>query len=50
MFAGPTDSLVIADATADAEFVALGPRRAGRARGYNSPVWLVTSDRHWPTG
>ncbi len=31
MFAGPTDSMVIADAGADAEMVACGPRRAGRA-------------------
>ena len=31
MFAGPTDSMVIADGSADAELVACGPRRAGRA-------------------
>ncbi len=44
MFAGPTDSLIIADSTADAEFVALD--LVGQAEhGYNSPVWLVTSDR-----
>ena len=44
MFAGPTDSMVIADATADAELVAHD--LVGQAEhGYNSPVWLVTSDR-----
>ena len=44
MFAGPTDTLVIADATADAEIVAwdlVGQAEHGR----DSPVWLVTSDR-----
>ena len=35
MFAGPTDSLIIADATADAEFVALTVGQA--EHGYNSP-------------
>ncbi|WP_395005576.1 histidinol dehydrogenase [Cypionkella sp.] len=44
MFAGPTDSMVIADATADAAMVAAD--LVGQAEhGYNSPVWLVTSDR-----
>ncbi|UWQ92793.1 histidinol dehydrogenase [Rhodobacteraceae bacterium M382] len=44
MFAGPTDSLVIADATADPRTVAWD--LAGQAEhGYNSPVWLVTDDR-----
>ena len=44
MFAGPTDSLVIADATADADIVAAD--LVGQAEhGYNSPVWLVTDDR-----
>jgi sulfopropanediol 3-dehydrogenase len=44
MFAGPTDSLIIADHTADPEFVAWD--LAGQAEhGYNSPVWLVTDDR-----
>ncbi len=44
MFAGPTDSLVIADGTADAEIVAAD--LVGQAEhGYNSPVWLVTDDR-----
>ncbi|MEX1663780.1 histidinol dehydrogenase [Thioclava sp. 15-R06ZXC-3] len=45
MFAGPTDSMVIADATADPEMVAYD--LVGQAEhGYNSPVWLVTSDRN----
>jgi sulfopropanediol 3-dehydrogenase len=44
MFAGPTDSMVAADASADAEMVAMD--LVGQAEhGYNSPVWLVTSDR-----
>jgi sulfopropanediol 3-dehydrogenase len=44
MFAGPTDSLIIADATADSEIVAWD--LAGQAEhGYNSPVWLVTDER-----
>lgn len=43
MFAGPTDSMVIADATADPELVAAD--LVGQAEhGYNSPVWLVTTD------
>jgi sulfopropanediol 3-dehydrogenase len=43
MFAGPTDSLVIADASADPEIVAFD--LVGQAEhGYNSPVWLVTTD------
>lgn len=43
MFAGPTDSMVIADATADPELVAWD--LVGQAEhGYNSPVWLVTTD------
>lgn len=41
MFAGPTDSMVIADDSADAGLVALD--LVGQAEhGYNSPVWLVT--------
>ncbi|MDC0949083.1 histidinol dehydrogenase, partial [Gammaproteobacteria bacterium] len=41
MFAGPTDSLILADASADAEIVAVD--LVGQAEhGYNSPVWLVT--------
>jgi sulfopropanediol 3-dehydrogenase len=44
MFAGPTDSLILADANADAEIVAAD--LVGQAEhGYNSPVWLVTDDR-----
>ena len=43
MFAGPTDSLMIADGGADPEFVAWD--LAGQAEhGYNSPVWLVTDN------
>ncbi|MBI1172517.1 histidinol dehydrogenase [bacterium] len=43
MFAGPTDSMVVADSTADAELVAVD--LVGQAEhGYNSPVWLVTTD------
>ena len=43
MFAGPTDSMVVADSTADAEMVAFD--LVGQAEhGHNSPVWLVTSD------
>ena len=44
MVAGPTDSLVLADATADPLVVATD--LVGQAEhGYNSPVWLVTDDR-----
>ncbi len=44
MFAGPTDSLIIADETADAEIVAAD--LVGQAEhGYNSPVWLATTSR-----
>ena len=44
MFAGPTDSMVVADATADPELVAWD--LVGQAEhGYNSPVWLVTTER-----
>jgi len=44
MFAGPTDSLILADKTADAEIVAAD--LVGQAEhGYNSPVWLVTDER-----
>ena len=43
MFAGPTDSMILADASADAEMVAAD--LVGQAEhGYNSPVWLVTTD------
>ncbi len=44
MIAGPTDSLILADATADARIVATD--LVGQAEhGYNSPVWLVTDHR-----
>lgn len=44
MVAGPTDSMVIADASADPDMVACD--LVGQAEhGYNSPVWLVTTDR-----
>ena len=44
MFAGPTESLVIADAGADPDIVAWD--LVGQAEhGYNSPVWLITLDR-----
>lgn len=44
MFAGPTESMVIADATADPLIVATD--LVGQAEhGYNSPVWLITTDR-----
>ena len=43
MFAGPTDSMVVADAGADAEMVAVDLVSQAE-HGYNSPVWLVTSD------
>ena len=44
MFAGPTDSLILADETADPDIVAwdlVGPAE----HGYNSPVWLATTHR-----
>ena len=44
MIAGPTDSLILADKTADPFIVATD--LVGQAEhGYNSPVWLVTDDR-----
>ena len=44
MIAGPTDSLILADATADPMVVATD--LVGQAEhGYNSPVWLVTDTR-----
>jgi sulfopropanediol 3-dehydrogenase len=44
MFAGPTDSLILADRTADPITVAWD--LAGQAEhGHNSPVWLVTDDQ-----
>jgi sulfopropanediol 3-dehydrogenase len=44
MFAGPTDSMIVADATADPELVAVDLVSQAE-HGYNSPVWLVTTDR-----
>ena len=45
MFAGPTDSLILADKTADPKIVAAD--LVGQAEhGYNSPVWLVTDDKN----
>jgi len=44
MIAGPTDSLILADKSADPMIVAAD--LVGQAEhGYNSPVWLVTDDR-----
>jgi len=44
MFAGPTDSLILADETADPLIVAAD--LVGQAEhGYNSPVWLATTSR-----
>ncbi len=44
MFAGPSEVMVIADQTADAEIVAWD--LVGQAEhGYNSPAWLVALDR-----
>ncbi len=44
MLAGPTEILVIADASADPEMVTLD--LIGQAEhGYNSPVWLIALDR-----
>ena len=44
MIAGPTDSLVLADGTADPHIVATDLVSQAE-HGYNSPVWLVTDDR-----
>ena len=44
MFAGPTDSLILADESADPHIVAWD--LVGQAEhGYNSPVWLATTHR-----
>ncbi len=43
MIAGPTDSLILADKTADAHIVATDLVSQAE-HGYNSPVWLVTDD------
>ena len=42
MLAGPTDSLILADASADALVVATDLVSQAE-HGYNSPVWLVTN-------
>ena len=45
MFAGPTDSLILADKSADPEIVAVD--LVGQAEhGYNSPVWLITDSEN----
>ncbi len=44
MIAGPTDSLILADRSADAHIVATDLVSQAE-HGYNSPVWLVTDDR-----
>ncbi|MBO9400362.1 histidinol dehydrogenase [Shimia sp. R9_3] len=44
MIAGPTDSLILADSTADPHIVATDLVSQAE-HGYNSPVWLVTDDR-----
>ncbi|WP_224815425.1 histidinol dehydrogenase [Hasllibacter sp. MH4015] len=44
MIAGPTDSLVLADGSADPHIVATDLVSQAE-HGYNSPVWLVTDDR-----
>ena len=44
MIAGPTDSLILADANADADIVACD--LVGQAEhGYNSPAWLYTTSK-----
>ena len=44
MIAGPTDSLILADKSADPNIVATDLVSQAE-HGYNSPVWLVTDDR-----
>jgi len=44
MIAGPTDSLILADATADPLIVATDLVSQAE-HGYNSPVWLMTDDQ-----
>jgi sulfopropanediol 3-dehydrogenase len=44
MVAGPTDSLILADHTAD-PFVVAWDLVGQAEHGYNSPVWLATTDR-----
>ncbi|MEM7547456.1 MAG: histidinol dehydrogenase [Pseudomonadota bacterium] len=43
MIAGPTDSLILADETAD-PFIVATDLVSQAEHGYNSPVWLVTDD------
>ncbi len=44
MIAGPTDSLILADDSAD-PFIVATDLVSQAEHGYNSPVWLVTDDR-----
>lgn len=44
VFAGPTESLILADKTADAYVVAIDLMSQAE-HGYDSPVWLVTDSR-----
>ncbi len=44
MFAGPTDSLILADETA-APFIVASDLVGQAEHGYNSPVWLATTSR-----
>ena len=44
MIAGPTDSLILADKTAD-PFIVATDLVSQAEHGYNSPVWLITDDR-----
>ncbi|GAA6207085.1 histidinol dehydrogenase [Cognatishimia sp. WU-CL00825] len=44
MIAGPTDSLILADSTADAHVVATDLVSQAE-HGYNSPVWLITNNQ-----
>lgn len=44
MIAGPTDSLILADRTAD-PFIVATDLVSQAEHGYNSPVWLITDDR-----
>ena len=47
LFAGPTETMVIADDTVDAEICATD--LLGQAEhGYNSPAVLVTNSENWP--
>ena len=44
MVAGPTDSLILADRSAD-PFIVATDLVSQAEHGYNSPVWLITDDR-----